>query len=324
MAEFPRVDSVISCNPRFGSAPDSACHTEAALLPCPLGSFTADTRDCRLRRFDDEFARITRYTPRQGAIQRPAISSLLGEAVVPWIVQLPERISYGRDCQLSDGRTLWLRVYRHRHILRGWVEDVSQLRRFESELRHAAHHDALTGLANRAVLEGHLSQAIAHAEHQPQLLVYMDLDGFKAINDHIGHAAGDAVLCEFANLLRAQLRPGELAARVGGDEFVMLLKGEQETLSHARRARLREVMSGLGIRLRGIEWKIRASLGCISLRADMTPQGALAAADRRCAAGKARGVYHRSVRPPRLSNSAGPQVPTRKIQYVQYSLRARP
>lgn len=324
MAELSRIDSVISCNPVFASVSDHECLAEAALLPCPLGSFTADTHDCRLRRFDDEFARLTRYTPRPGAVQKPAIASLLGESIVPWIAQLPERVSYGRDCQLSDGRTLRLRVYRHRHILRGWVEDVSQLRRFESELRHAAQHDALTGLANRAVLEAHLSQAIAQAELQPQLLVYMDLDGFKAINDHIGHAAGDAVLCEFASLLSAQLRRGELAARVGGDEFVMLLRGERETLTHARRARLREVMSGLGIRLRGIEWKVRASIGCIPLRADMTPQGALAAADRRCAAGKARGVYHRSVRPPRHSDSAGPQVPTRKIQYVQYSLRARP
>ena len=89
---------------------------------------------------------------------------------------------------------------------------------------HAATHDALTGLANRALLYDRLAHALATAErhHSPLALVFLDLDGFKAVNDTLGHHAGDALLVEVARRLAGTVRTGDTLARLGGDEFVIV------------------------------------------------------------------------------------------------------
>ena len=99
------------------------------------------------------------------------------------------------------------------------------LRRENERLSHRAAHDDLTGLPNRASFEQCLSSALVQARQdgQPFALLYLDGDGFKAVNDRFGHAAGDAVLVEIAIRLKACLRAGDIAARLGGDEFGLLL-----------------------------------------------------------------------------------------------------
>lgn len=91
--------------------------------------------------------------------------------------------------------------------------------------RHLAYHDALTGLPNRRLLLDRLSQAIALASRQKKsvALVFFDVDGFKAINDKLGHARGDKLLQEVAKRLSACLRVADTACRYGGDEFIVLL-----------------------------------------------------------------------------------------------------
>ena len=98
--------------------------------------------------------------------------------------------------------------------------------RHRRELEHLAAHDPLTGLANRYRLQTALEAAIAeaHARRERFALVYLDLDGFKAANDALGHDGGDRVLCEVAQRLRDSLRQADLIARIGGDEFVVLLR----------------------------------------------------------------------------------------------------
>lgn len=91
--------------------------------------------------------------------------------------------------------------------------------------RHLAYHDALTGLPNRRLLLDRLNQAIALASRQKKsvALVFFDVDGFKAINDKLGHACGDKLLKEVAKRLCACLRVADTACRYGGDEFIVLL-----------------------------------------------------------------------------------------------------
>lgn len=106
----------------------------------------------------------------------------------------------------------------------GAVADISAIRRAEEELHHLAHHDPLTGLPNRLLFSDRMQQALdrAHREQRCCALLFMDLDGFKIINDTLGHSAGDGLLRVVAGRLRDGLRPGDTAARLGGDEFVYL------------------------------------------------------------------------------------------------------
>lgn len=107
------------------------------------------------------------------------------------------------------------------------LRDITEQHRSQVELARRATHDALTGLPNRYLFEDRLRQALARLrrEHDWLAVVYADLDGFKALNDRYGHPFGDAVLVEAARRLLLALRPSDTAARIGGDEFVILCEG---------------------------------------------------------------------------------------------------
>jgi len=102
----------------------------------------------------------------------------------------------------------------------GAVREQSRVQRL---LAHIADHDALTGLPNRRVLTDHLDRDFTPAPDT--VILYLDLDGFKAVNDEHGHAAGDAVLVEVARRVRASIRRDDLPVRLGGDEFAILCPG---------------------------------------------------------------------------------------------------
>lgn len=106
------------------------------------------------------------------------------------------------------------------------VEDISIYKHHQAELQRLAHFDSLTGIPNRTLLAERLSQATAAAAGSGSLLAvcYLDLDGFKPINDRFGHDAGDKVLIEVANRLHGFLRRSDTVARIGGDEFVLLVE----------------------------------------------------------------------------------------------------
>ncbi|MDD5229409.1 MAG: bacteriohemerythrin [Methylococcales bacterium] len=102
--------------------------------------------------------------------------------------------------------------------------NVANLLELKNELEHHAYHDALTGLPNRILLADRLKLALAHTERNKTYLAicYLDLDGFKAVNDTLGHAAGDELLKEVARRFSKLLRANDTVARFGGDEFVIL------------------------------------------------------------------------------------------------------
>ncbi|MGZ5051505.1 MAG: EAL domain-containing protein [Methylobacter sp.] len=104
--------------------------------------------------------------------------------------------------------------------------DITAIKEHEKQLEHIAHYDALTQLPNRVLLADRLRQAMAHAQRRGQRLavVFLDLDGFKAINDNCGHEAGDHLLKSVATRMKQTLREGDTLARLGGDEFVAVLQ----------------------------------------------------------------------------------------------------
>ncbi|MGM0536767.1 MAG: diguanylate cyclase domain-containing protein [Pseudomonadota bacterium] len=107
----------------------------------------------------------------------------------------------------------------------GLMADITDLKAHQQELEYIAHYDALTGLPNRSLLADRLHQAMATARRHPQrlALVFIDLDGFKAVNDTHGHEMGDRLLVELARCMRASLRESDTLGRLGGDEFVAVL-----------------------------------------------------------------------------------------------------
>lgn len=108
----------------------------------------------------------------------------------------------------------------------GSQSDISDRKIAEEEVRHRALHDTLTGLANRQLLEDRIEHAVQRVRRESGYgfsLLYLDLDGFKPINDRLGHLAGDTVLVELARRLRESVRTVDCVSRIGGDEFVVLL-----------------------------------------------------------------------------------------------------
>jgi len=126
--------------------------------------------------------------------------------------------------ELSDGRSV---AIRHQPLADGgWLdthEDVTDFRRIEKRLAHLAHHDSLTGLANRVLLRDRLDEELKRSQRGDGFaLLCLDLDGFKAVNDTHGHAAGDELLKSVGERLQNCIRETDLVARLGGDEFAIL------------------------------------------------------------------------------------------------------
>ncbi|MEN3314302.1 MAG: hypothetical protein V7605_536 [Acidimicrobiaceae bacterium] len=127
------------------------------------------------------------------------------------------------------------------------ARNLFERRTEDEELRHLALHDPLTRLANRTLFGDHVEHALARNRRtgaRPHAVLIVDLDGFKTINDSLGHAAGDEVLVELAERLRTRIRPGDTAARLGGDEFGVLLEGSSEPDAEMVAQRILDAVSG--------------------------------------------------------------------------------
>lgn len=173
-----------------------------------IGNFDADLFDPDVT---EEFRRQDEETLKRGAYDF-----------------VEETFATGRDHQVRFIRTRKVALKdgadgKARYVL-GISEDITEQREREREISHLAHHDSLTGLPNRLTFENRIGPAVASlADTHEQLAVFfIDLDGFKAVNDTFGHSAGDVLLCAVARRLEETLRSGDLVSRFGGDEFAVL------------------------------------------------------------------------------------------------------
>ena len=182
-----------------------------------------------------------------------------------------EVLNFESEVHRADGSHIW--ISENAHIVRdlhgdvlyyeGTVQDISERRRHQEELQRQANHDMLTGLPNRTLLADRVQQGIWRAARLGYYLavVFIDLDNFKFINDSLGHGAGDELLKEVAQRLRACVRNSDTVARLGGDEFVLLLGDHFRTstvISQLRRV-LNEIRQP--VELAGRSFQVGASLG---------------------------------------------------------------
>jgi diguanylate cyclase (GGDEF)-like protein len=185
----------------------------------------------------------------------------------------------------------------HRHALSRWTSFVrlALIRTAEHQrLRHLAGHDALTGVANRASFRDRLAGALAIGERD-LAVAFCDLDAFKPVNDTYGHQVGDDVLVEVAARLRQQLRVGDELARIGGDEFTVLMRNVPDTTTagHVADRLLGAVAQPFAVP--GGEVRIGLSVGVALAGSGATADGLLTTADAALYACKRAGGGRRAV-----------------------------
>ena len=194
-------------------------------------------------------------------VAREALDALLGGGTP---ARFEVRFAGGRDEEVWL-ETLATAIHGDGGIVEGAVlgaREVGTRREYESQIRFAAMHDALTALPNRRSLHGRLEQGLheAVARNLPLAVLYLDLDRFKSVNDSLGHDAGDELLVEVALRLRHCVRDHDLLARMGGDEFACILLGSDQEVACVVARRMVEAIR-MPFRLRGQAVELGASVG---------------------------------------------------------------
>lgn len=184
----------------------------------------------------------------------------------------------------------------------GVKEDITELKRLQEEMEHMARHDQLTGLPNRFLFNDRLAQALVLAKRRRTsfAVLYMDLDGFKAVNDTHGHEVGDALLVATAKRLGECIRESDTLARMGGDEFTSLLLDIQDGENASRRAQSMIDALSKPFKLGPVECSIGVSIGIALFPRDgATSDALLSAADTAMYDVKHRGKcgYQQAARP---------------------------
>lgn len=170
--------------------------------------------------------------------------------------------------------------------------DVSAQRQLEEQLRWQAEHDGLTKLHNRAWFEAQLDQEIARLRrgNSVSLLLFVDLDRFKYINDTAGHSAGDQLLVEVSRRLKSRLRGSDHLARMGGDEYAIILRNVQAEDVEALADGFRKALTSAPFSYGGKSYRITMSIGATRLdRYTLSPGEAMAQADIACHLSKTAG-----------------------------------
>ncbi|SHM54943.1 sensor domain-containing diguanylate cyclase [Phytopseudomonas punonensis] len=197
---------------------------------------------------------------------------------IEYRVQLPRQglrwhLGEARPQCKADGSIIW----------HGMVTDITERKHVERELHEFASMDALTQLANRRVFMAYLKTEQARIQRRDvsvSSLLMCDLDHFKLVNDKWGHGIGDRALRHFSDILRAQLRTSDLAGRIGGEEFAVLLSGAGSFPARDFACRVQHALASQPLRVDNQEIHLTLSIGITQLaQQDPTPDNALSRAD---------------------------------------------
>ncbi|TXS57048.1 EAL domain-containing protein [Streptomyces sp. t39] len=195
------------------------------------------------------------------------------------------------ECRFRSGSGTWLNVEstvsRHQGGLIFNSRDVTERVRLQAQLQHNAEHDPLTDLPNRALFTARVRGALAgrRAGDQGTAVLFIDLDGFKGVNDRLGHQAGDELLIQAARRLAESVRAGDTAARLGGDEFAALIVGDGGCDQSARELQVHEIADRLRLMLSqpytidGTEVRVAASIGVAFAEPSIDPTDLMRNAD---------------------------------------------
>ncbi|WP_341676363.1 EAL domain-containing protein [Niveibacterium sp. SC-1] len=297
IAGLASIGEDVSARRRAEAEREAAAATlAAAIAQSPSGIVVVEAADLRVRMAN---RRVLDMVRNPGAAEQG--SPVLSELMEGWTLLNPD----GSACALEDaplvravsrgevteareliardanGRETWLSVNaapvrsREGEIIAGILvfNDITELKDQQLRLQRLAHYDPLTRLPNRALLADRLEQAIARSRRSGEefAVAYLDLDGFKEVNDRLGHDAGDVLLVEIAERLRSVLRGEDTVARLGGDEFVLLLSnagppGEWRVAVERMLARIVEPVS-----LEGEAITVSASVGVTLFPDDDAP-----------------------------------------------------
>jgi diguanylate cyclase (GGDEF)-like protein len=246
----------------------------AAMNNMPLGFCMVDDEQ-RLVATNERFGEIYGLPPDmifpgtslRTSLEYRAANGHFGDDIGPDFVE--ERLAAARDPEpwhstrsTRDGRIISVL---HQPLRGGGSlsthEDVTARRKAEAQIAHMAHHDALTDLPNRVLFREHLVKSLESVDRGKLAVLCIDLDRFKAVNDTLGHAIGDALLRAVGDRLQAASRPNDLVARLGGDEFAIVQAGTEQPLGATTLATRLIAEIGKPFELEGHQVVVDASVG---------------------------------------------------------------
>ena len=248
-------------------------HDGEAVVMEPITDLEHDAVEVRVRKEQRAFLYLPLPTHRaMGTIRQAMVSPLRGESDLMGSIVIANRLTEGTAFTAEDLKLFETLANQSAIALEnGQLEQsLAELSRLKEQLRYQAYHDPLTNLGNRSLFVERVDERLARpAGDKVPVVLFLDLDDFKVVNDTLGHAAGDKLLAAAADRIRSCIRAEDLAARLGGDEFAVLVE-DQSDLSRAMAVanRIIEAMR-LPFPIEGQEMSVTASIGIAAAKADM-------------------------------------------------------